>query len=146
MSYARRNTRSWWTPARAKTRAPRRYPPPHAEHGRGTTAKFDRWSSNIVVRKGAGLSAAVTGLSQTFFGLPGGWLEVLEFPCFFRGISFCSDPGPADASRFAPGRSAMYPGSRNDVHRERFRGKERPPHAKAHVACANFYVRCTNFP
>ena len=69
-------------------------------------------------------------LSGTFSGRPGGWLEVLEFPCFFRGISFCSDPGPADASRFAPGRSGDVSASRNDVHRERFRGKKRPPTRK----------------
>jgi hypothetical protein len=29
---------------------------------------------------------------------------VLEFPCFFRGISFCSNAGAPDAGHFAPGK------------------------------------------
>jgi hypothetical protein len=32
-------------------------------------------------------------------------LEVLEFVCFFRGISFCANAGALAARRFAPGRS-----------------------------------------
>jgi hypothetical protein len=88
------------------------------------SAQFDRWSSNIIVRKVQGCPPPGRASPGTFFGRPGGWLEVLEFSCFFRGISFCSDPGPADASRFAPGRSGDRSGSRNGVHWERFRGKK----------------------
>src|SRR6266853_1040470 len=35
--------------------------------------------------------------------LPG--VQALEFPCFFKGISFCQNAGALDACRFAPGRS-----------------------------------------
>jgi len=41
---------------------------------------------------------------------PGGWLEVLEFVCFFRGISFCQNAGAPAARRFAPGRSGEFCG------------------------------------
>ena len=36
-------------------------------------------------------------LPGTSSRLPGGWLEVLEFVCFFRGISFCQNAGAADS-------------------------------------------------
>src|SRR5713101_7987232 len=45
-------------------------------------------------------------LRALFRDLPGGCLEVLEFVCFFRGISFCQNAGAPAARRFAPGRSA----------------------------------------
>ena len=38
-----------------------------------------------------------------FSGVPGGWLDVLEFMCFFRGISFCSNAGAPALCGFAPG-------------------------------------------
>src|SRR5260221_12381836 len=40
----------------------------------------------------------------------GGRLEVLEFPCFFRGISFCQNAGGAGRKPFRPGvKRPMYP-------------------------------------
>src|SRR5229473_802544 len=38
-------------------------------------------------------------LPGTSLGLPGGWLEVLEFVCFFRGISFCLNAGARRGAR-----------------------------------------------
>jgi hypothetical protein len=46
----------------------------------------------------------VRATSGRFFaGVSEGWLEMLEFVCFFRGISFCQNAGAPAARRFAPG-------------------------------------------
>src|SRR5258708_17936738 len=50
---------------------------------------------------------------DAFPGLPEGWLQVLEFTCFFRGVSFCLNAGAPDAHCFAPGRSASRNASRS---------------------------------
>jgi hypothetical protein len=71
---------------------------------------------------------------------------VLEFPRFFRGISFCSDPGPADASRFAPGRSGDQSGSRNTFTANAFAGKDGRPtrkrmsHALTYMCVAQIFL------
>jgi hypothetical protein len=59
-------------------------------------------ATSILYRPHGVGTAAVRGALRT---PPGGWLEVLEFPCFFRGISFCQNAGAANECCFAPGRS-----------------------------------------
>src|SRR5260370_5781678 len=66
--------------------------------------------------KGAGLSAAVTGLSRHFFRPSRrGGSRCLNFHAFLGVFRFAQMPNGTDASRFAPGRSGDVFASRNDV-------------------------------
>jgi hypothetical protein len=59
--------------------------------------------------------------------LSGRRLEVLEFVCFFRGISFCQNGGAADAGRFAPGEEPRRIPTENPL---RAKGRNRNGHER----------------
>jgi hypothetical protein len=92
-----------WGSGQLALLCPTARPPPHPSptRGRESHAIDGRATSSSarckVIRRRDGPLPAFFRPSR------GGRLEVLEFPCFFRGISFCQNAGGAGRKPFRPG-------------------------------------------